>query len=96
MLRIIVHEDVTLCRLELAGKLEGPWVAEIEHAWRSSSWSGKQIEVDMRDVIGVDGAGRKLLAVMHQAGARLVVEGVWMRAVIEEIISNQPFDGTKR
>jgi hypothetical protein len=95
MLRIIFHEDPTLCRLELAGRLDGPWVAEIEHAWRSSSWSGKEIEVDVRDVTGVDDAGRKLLAAMHQAGARLVARGVWMRALIEEITGKQPFDGTK-
>jgi hypothetical protein len=95
MLRITVHENGTLYRLELAGRLEGPWVAEIEHAWRSSSWSGKEIEVDMRDVTGVDDAGRELLAAMHQAGARLVAKGVWMRALIEEITGQQPFDGTK-
>jgi hypothetical protein len=96
MLRITVHENGALCRLELAGRLEGPWVAEIEHAWRSLSWSGKELEVDMKDVTGVDDAGRELLAAMHQAGARLVARGVWMRALIEEITSNQPFDVNER
>jgi hypothetical protein len=95
MLRITIHENDALCRLELAGRLEGPWVAEIEHAWRSSSWSGKEIEIDMRDVTGIDDAGRELLAAMHQSGARLVARGVWMRALIEEITSKQPFDSTK-
>jgi hypothetical protein len=93
MLRITIYENSALWRLELAGRLEGPWVAELEHAWRSSSWPGKQIEVDMREVIGIDDAGRELLAAMHQAGARLVVEGVWMRALVEEITRKQPFDG---
>lgn len=96
MLRITVHEDGTLCRLELAGKLGGPWVAETEHAWRASFRSDKQIEVDMRQVTGVDDAGRELLLAMHQAGARLVAEGVAMTALIEEITAKQPFNGTKR
>jgi hypothetical protein len=94
MLRITVHENGALCRLELAGRLEGPWVAETEHAWRSSSHSAKQIEVDMRQLTAIDDAGRELLAAMHQAGARLVANGVWMRALIEEITGKQPSDGT--
>ena len=89
MLRVTVHEDGTVCRLELAGRLGGPWVAETEHAWRSSSCPDKQIEVDMRQVTAVDGAGRELLSAMHQAGARLVAQGVEMAALIEEITGKQ-------
>jgi hypothetical protein len=96
MLRVTVHEDGAVCRLELAGRLGGPWVAETEHAWRSSSCPDKQIEVDMRQVTAVDGAGRELLSAMHQAGARLLAEGVAMRALIEEITGQQPFNSTKR
>ena len=95
MLRVTVHEDGTLCRLELAGRLGGPWVAETEHAWRSSSGSDKQIEVDMRQVTAVDDAGRDLLSAMHQAGARLVAEGVAMTALVEEITGKQPFNNVK-
>src|SRR5437879_8507045 len=68
MLRITVHEEGRQCRLELAGRLCGPWVGETENVWRSARCSGKQIEVDMREVTGVDDAGRTLLAVMHQSG----------------------------
>ena len=89
MLRVTVYEDGMVCRLELAGRLGGPWVAETEHAWRSSSCSDKQIEVDMRQVTGVDDAGRELLSAMHQAGARLVAEGVAMTALVEEIAGKQ-------
>ena len=95
MLRVTVHEDGKLCRLELAGKLGGPWVAETEHAWRSSSCSDKQIEIDIRQVTGVDDAGRKLLSAMHQAGARLIAQGVEMTALVEEITGSQPFNGAK-
>ena len=89
MLRVTVYDDGRLCCLELAGRLGGPWVAETEHAWRSSSCPDKQIEVDMRQVTAVDDAGRDLLSAMHQAGARLVAEGVAMTALVEEITGKQ-------
>ena len=43
---------------------------------------------------GVDDAGRELLLAMHLAGVRLVVEGVWMKALVEEITGNQTIDAT--
>jgi hypothetical protein len=70
-------------------------LVEAEHVWRSSSCANKQVEVDARQVTGVDEAGRKLLSTMHQAGARLIAEGVAMTALIEEITAKQPFTGPK-
>jgi len=90
MLRITVDENSRLCRLKLAGKLGGPWVCETEKAWRSALRSAtKQIEVDMKEVTAVDDDGRALLASMHQAGARLVAQGVEMTALVEEIAGKQ-------
>lgn len=96
MLRITVHQDGGRCRLELAGKLSGPWVVETGSVWRSAPCSGKEIELDMREVTGIDDAGRELLNAMHEAGAHFVVRGVAMTALIEEITGKQPFDGAKR
>src|SRR5579862_3295761 len=97
MLRITVHQDGGRYRLELAGKLGGPWVAETEIVWLSAPCSGKEIEVDMRGVTGVDDAGRNLLIAMHEAGAHFVAQGVAMTALIEEIRSRQPSnDATRR
>ena len=90
MLRITIHEDDKACRLELAGRLEGPWVLETEYAWRSLLRLGRQIELDMRQLTRVDDAGRELLSAMHLAGVRLIVEGVWMKSLIEEITGEQP------
>jgi hypothetical protein len=94
MLRITVDQDDMSCRLKLAGRLCGPWVAETEHAWRSSPCPGKQIEVDMRELTSIDDHGRELLSAMYQAGAHLIVEGVWMTALIEEITGKQPIDAS--
>ena len=96
MLRITLHNDDSKCRLELAGKLAGPWVDETEHVWRSVWCSGKEIEVDIREVTGVDDAGRELLAAMHLAGACFTAEGVAMTALIEEITGEPPLNVTER
>ena len=92
MLRITIHEDGKVCRLELAGRLEGPWVAETENVWRFSLGSDRKIEVDLRQLTGVDNAGRDLLAAIHLAGACLIVEGVWLTALIGDLTS-QPCEG---
>jgi hypothetical protein len=85
MLRITLQEDGTLWRLHLAGRLAGAWVAETENTWRSAPISGRPVEIDMRDVTGVDEAGRCLLRAMNQAGARFIAKGVAMEALVEEI-----------
>ena len=95
MLRITLHQDGRQSRLVLAGRLFGPWVGETENVWRSASCSGKEIKVDMTEVTGVDSAGRDLLAAMHRAGACLIANGVWMRALIQEITGEQPFNSHK-
>ena len=92
MLRITIREDAKGYRLELAGKLEGPWVAETETVWRASLRPDRTIEVDLRQLTGVDDAGRDLLAAIHRAGACLVGEGVWLTALIGDLAS-QPCEG---
>jgi len=90
MLRITVDNDGGFCRLKLAGKLRGPWVPEMEKAWRSALCSpAKEIEIDIKEVTTVDDDGRELLVSMHQAGARLVAQGVEMTALVEEITGKQ-------
>lgn len=87
MLRITIHEDDKVCRLELAGRLDGLWVAETENAWRASLRPDRKFEVDLRQLTGIDDAGRDLLAAIHLAGACLIVEGVWLIALIGDLTS---------
>jgi hypothetical protein len=96
MLRITIHDLGTVCRLELAGRLEGPWVGETELAWRSLLGPDKQIEVDLRQLTGIDDCGRELLSAMYQAEVSLVGEGVWMTALIEELTAGNHFNPTTR
>ena len=93
MLRIRIHEDGKVCRLELAGRLEGPWVPETENAWRVSLRPDRKIEVDLRQLTAVDNPGRDLLAAIHLSGACLIVEGVWLTALIGDITSQHGCEG---
>lgn len=92
MLRITIREDGKVSRLELAGKLEGPWVAETEKAWHASRRPDQRIEIDLRQLTSVDDSGRDLLAAFHRSGACLIVEGVWMTALLGDLTS-QPCEG---
>ena len=92
MLRITIHEGSEVCRLELAGKLEGAWVAETEKVWRTSLRLDQKIEIDLRQLTSVDNAGRDLLVAFHRSGACLIVEGVWMTTLIGDLTS-QPCEG---
>ena len=85
MLRITLQEDGALLRLHLAGRLAGAWVAETENTWRCALVSRRPVEIDMRELTGIDEAGRRLLQAMNQEGARLIAKGVAMEALVEEI-----------
>lgn len=84
MLRITVQEDSNPRRLELAGKLAGPWVAETENAWQAVR-AGKQIEVDLTQVTSVDDGGRRLLKKMVHSGALLIARGLAISELVDEI-----------
>lgn len=88
MLRITVHEDEATWRLQLEGRLAREWVTEAERAWHTAPRAGqgaKQIEIDLSDVSGVDEAGKRWLAQMHEAGVRFLANGIATRATIGEI-----------
>jgi anti-anti-sigma regulatory factor len=92
MLRITVENTVDTLRLELAGKLAGAWVAELEDCWRTeaSHLGRRSVWVDLTGVVCVDQAGKYLLALMHQAGAHFVAPGCATAALIREITGNWP------
>jgi outer membrane protein len=85
VLRITVHEDKTNWRLRLEGKLADPWAREATSTWTSAHLDGRTVEVDLTDVTAVDGEGWALLRAMRQAGARLIVKGVEMEALVGEM-----------
>ncbi len=87
VLRITLQPDTTAVRLVLEGRLADAWVGEAEASWRhvQAIRDGRAVEVDLREVLAVDPAGRALLGRMSCAGARLLACGCAMREMVREV-----------
>jgi outer membrane protein len=94
MLRITIHDNGGSWRLQLEGKLVGPWVAEAESAWTGRG-SASELTIDLTDVSYIDDAGQNLLRTMHQSGAHFVACGVAMKALVNDIKSHPISTGTQ-
>jgi ABC-type transporter Mla MlaB component len=92
MLKITLEPDVDETRLKLEGDLAGTWVAELEEYWRKTSppLSGRPVCIDLTGVGRVDEAGRYLLALIHDSGARMVSAGVEMKDLLDSIARDWP------
>jgi anti-anti-sigma regulatory factor len=68
MLKITIHEGANVLTLQLEGKLNGPWVEELNRTWLSltPALGSKKLQMDLRGVAFVDGLGRRLLQEIYQ------------------------------
>lgn len=73
--------------MKLEGNLAGPWVRELDTCWHDVVLRGdaRRVRIDLTALCQVDAAGRKLMAVMHRAGAQFVARGCVMPEVVREI-----------
>jgi len=68
VLRITIDDEADPVRLKLEGRITGPWVAELDRAWRSlgSSLGERKLCVDLCGVTYIDREGRRILAEMYR------------------------------
>ena len=85
MVRISIEEQDDHVLLRVEGSLRGPWVAELERVWRTSTNDPKLVRVDLAGVSYVDDAGNALLTRMFHEGTQLSGSGPLMNAVVEAI-----------
>ena len=85
MLKITIDTEGERANLELEGRLAGPWVQELRESWQRVANEHRQIDVVLKQVTFIDGAGRQLLAEMCRQGAVLAAEGCMTKAIVEEI-----------
>jgi anti-anti-sigma regulatory factor len=87
MLRITAHDHPRLLTFRLEGRLEGPWVEELEKCWRSTlaSPSRLTVRVDLSAVTFIDDAGKAHLTAMHEQGAELIASDCETKAIVAEI-----------
>lgn len=88
MLRITAKDNPRVLTFRLEGRLEGPWVRELEHHWRNllNSASRPTVCVDLTDVTYVDAAGKARLAEMHEEGAQFIAGDCETKAIVAEIV----------
>ncbi len=92
MLRIVVAEGPDHVTLKLEGNLAGPWVVELEHAWRAARprLNQRSLAVDLTAVGYVDEAGKYLLALLSRDGAHLTTAGAAMTELVRTIGEDWP------
>jgi ABC-type transporter Mla MlaB component len=92
MLKITVEPGIEEVRLTLEGDLAGSWVRVLEDSWRMtrSTFPGGASLIDLTSVVRVDEAGRYLLALIHEAGARMVSTGVATKDLLDSIAKDWP------
>lgn len=91
MLRITATDNPRVLTFRLEGRLEGPWVRELEQCWRRSveSASRPSVCVELSGVTFMDAAGRARLADMHRQGATLIAHDCETKAIVAEIVEDQ-------
>lgn len=74
MLRITANDNPRVLTFRLVGRLEGPWVHELEQSCRSPLENGSELTifVDPTGVTYVDAAGKARFVEMHQRGVQFI------------------------
>ena len=88
MLRITVHKNSQITRLQLEGRLAGAWVEELDECWQRTlaSETLPNVEVDLTGLLSIDRAGKAYLAAMHRRGANFIVADCEMKSIVDEIV----------
>jgi len=96
MLRITEQHGPDQIRLKLEGNLAGPWVAELEEAWRAArrDLAGRAVALDVTAVGYVDEAGKYLLALLRGSGTRVMASGTAMTDLVQTITNDWPLGKT--
>ncbi len=72
MLRITTtHHDPTTRIFKLEGKLQGPWIGELESAYSTSQVPPECVRLDLQGLTFVDAEGARLLASLIRNGVRV-------------------------
>lgn len=91
MLKITLQTLNGVTVFELAGKLYGRWVEEMEQFWRSTACLKQDgpVRVDLSSVTFIDEQGKQLLKTMHRDGVELVASGCLNNCIVERIVRSE-------
>lgn len=90
MLRITTKDNPRIITFRLEGRLEGPWVRELEQCWCDvlNGASRPDVCVDLTGVTYIDTTGKARLAEMHEQGAKLIAGDCVTKALVAEIVGS--------
>ena len=91
MLRITANDNPRVLTFRLEGRLEGPWVHELDQCWRGLLDGASQpaICVDLTGVTYIDAAGKARLTEMHERGAQFIAGDCLTKAIVAEIVGEE-------
>lgn len=98
MLRITADDRPRVLSFRLEGRLEGPWVEELEKCWRGmvARAGTTDLRVDLTGVTFVDAAGKAQLTAMRRQGAEFMADDCLTRAIVSEIVADGTAGGISR
>ena len=87
MLRITADDKPRVLSFRLEGRLEGPWVAELDKCWRDLVVRAgtPALRVDLTGVTFADAAGKAQLTAMRRQGAEFVADDCLTKAIVAEL-----------
>ena len=90
MLRITADEKPRVLSFRLEGRLEGPWVEELEKSWRGmvERAGTPALRVDLNGVTFVDAAGKAQLAAMRRQGAEFSADDCLTKSIVSEMVDD--------
>jgi anti-anti-sigma regulatory factor len=91
MMKVQMTEAGDRVVLQVAGRLTGAFVPELENCWKTilAGHPGGQVLLDLKDVTCIDRAGRYLLQIMHGQGVRFMRAGLAIQDIVAQI-AEQP------
>jgi anti-anti-sigma regulatory factor len=95
MLKISMIESTRHCRLVLEGKLSDPWAGELKGACERAraDLRGRELIVDLRNLIAISQEGENLLLELMDEGVRLRAYGVFTRHILKQLAQRKRRNG---
>jgi outer membrane protein TolC len=92
MLKITLHDSPEALTFQLEGKLVGAYARELEQSWltAASTRGSRTLGVDLREVDFIDDEGRRVLSILHEAGAEFYACGPLTSSIVEAVTGRSP------
>lgn len=92
MFRISKSDEGSYTTLVIDGQLYGDSVSTLESCCREEISTGKLVQLELRDLIGIDESGKVLLRRVADRGVKLCASGVYTSYLVDTIMAAKSAD----